>query len=617
MVYNAIIPHLLRGQVALGSAPGSHTRSPNALSSDVNLRVLAADLARRSAAAAVALALDGADLLAPSSTQVLAEDGTAGGLAASQKPAAGARAKPDEQSALLAALEEGRRAPSAAGQGAVLAEAHPNPKSEVPVAGPPVGAVPRATHSRAAAEDDERAAGQGAARAGKLTARTDASMAGTGASSAARACAGRAEAAQSSAPSREAVVAGAASHGPVGGAKGLATRKPAGAEAVDSSALSKRAEMGATSVEAAGAEAQHSNGLAGVAAEAEAPAGAVPGPAGDKPRSSAAAANGVGHSRGPSGSEGGEESARRGGGGGRGLVSRYVAMFEAHRPLLSMPAWDRPSPQAGGMRGSATDLMLRFLNRTRTRSGRLVRADVTPDAGAAGAVCGQGYGPSYWLASAEHSAEGGRSRGGSEDGLSGSEDHGNDEGGEPGGAGSRASSEYDSDGSGSRGRDRSGSGASSPTRSARCRARAAGEGAAGEAQGLSQGSGHCSGQGLSRSPSRLGQRGAAAAGQGQGLASPGTASPVGLALGSGRTAASETLDLAGVRSNLSRGKGGALSPAVLSPSVCSPVGAQARPSCFARLRLPVLLPCWCTCPVCLICQNPIWVPDCNHGILRM
>jgi len=40
----------------------------------------------------------------------------------------------------------------------------------------------------------------------------------------------------------------------------------------------------------------------------------------------------------------------------------------------------------------------------------------------------------------------------------------------------------------------------------------------------------------------------------------------------------EGLDVAGVRSNLSRGAGGALSPRVLSPAVCSPSGAQARSS---------------------------------------
>ncbi len=47
------------------------------------------------------------------------------------------------------------------------------------------------------------------------------------------------------------------------------------------------------------------------------------------------------------------------------LVSRYVAMFEARQPVISMPAWQRQE-----LRGRSTDLVLRFLNRQRRPRGR-------------------------------------------------------------------------------------------------------------------------------------------------------------------------------------------------------------------------------------------------------
>ena len=49
---------------------------------------------------------------------------------------------------------------------------------------------------------------------------------------------------------------------------------------------------------------------------------------------------------------------------GAGLVSRYVAMFEAQQPVISMPGWER---RPSGLRGASTDLVLRFLNRHRRR----------------------------------------------------------------------------------------------------------------------------------------------------------------------------------------------------------------------------------------------------------
>lgn len=47
------------------------------------------------------------------------------------------------------------------------------------------------------------------------------------------------------------------------------------------------------------------------------------------------------------------------------LVSRYVAMFEARQPVISMPSWQRQE-----LRGRSTDLVLRFLNRQRRPRGR-------------------------------------------------------------------------------------------------------------------------------------------------------------------------------------------------------------------------------------------------------
>lgn len=48
-----------------------------------------------------------------------------------------------------------------------------------------------------------------------------------------------------------------------------------------------------------------------------------------------------------------------------GIVSRYVMMFEAHKPAISLPAWQRQE-----LRGHSTDLVLRFLNRHRRPRGR-------------------------------------------------------------------------------------------------------------------------------------------------------------------------------------------------------------------------------------------------------
>lgn len=64
--------------------------------------------------------------------------------------------------------------------------------------------------------------------------------------------------------------------------------------------------------------------------------------------------------------------------GGGGIVSRYVAMFEAHKPAISMPAWQRHE-----LRGRSTDLVLRFLNRHRRPRARQLPPAETPEGAAA------------------------------------------------------------------------------------------------------------------------------------------------------------------------------------------------------------------------------------------
>lgn len=51
--------------------------------------------------------------------------------------------------------------------------------------------------------------------------------------------------------------------------------------------------------------------------------------------------------------------------GASSIVPRYVAMFEARQPVISMPAWQRQE-----LRGRSTDLVLRFLNRQRRPRNR-------------------------------------------------------------------------------------------------------------------------------------------------------------------------------------------------------------------------------------------------------
>lgn len=63
--------------------------------------------------------------------------------------------------------------------------------------------------------------------------------------------------------------------------------------------------------------------------------------------------------------------------GASSIVSRYVAMFEARQPVIIMPRWQRQE-----LRGRSTDLVLRFLNRHRRQRPR--PATASPEDAAAG-----------------------------------------------------------------------------------------------------------------------------------------------------------------------------------------------------------------------------------------
>lgn len=99
--------------------------------------------------------------------------------------------------------------------------------------------------------------------------------------------------------------------------------------------------------------------------------------------------------------------------GASSIVSRYVAMFEARQPVISMPAWQRQE-----LRGRSTDLVLRFLNRQRRPRNR-------PAVDMPGDAAGQGPLASH---SPSHHSDSGSDHSGSEDEHDDDHRHGSEDG---------------------------------------------------------------------------------------------------------------------------------------------------------------------------------------------
>ncbi|BDA49325.1 probable 1-phosphatidylinositol-3-phosphate 5-kinase FAB1C [Coccomyxa sp. Obi] len=188
--------------------------------------------------------------------------------------------------------------------------------------------------------------------------------------------------------------------------------------------------------------------------------------------------------------------------GASSIVSRYVSMFEARQPVISMPAWQRQE-----LRGRSTDLVLRFLNRQRRPRTRPA-ADAPGDASA-------GQGPLVDRFHSHHS-DSGSDHSGSEDEHDEDHRHGSEDG------------STTSEGFRTPPRNRS------PLRTRSPNER--------------------SGTGSPLHPSRLGDANRATTAE-KGAGIERVSSPL-------RT---HSIDLDNVRSNLSKGAGGALSPVLLSP----------------------------------------------------
>ena len=100
--------------------------------------------------------------------------------------------------------------------------------------------------------------------------------------------------------------------------------------------------------------------------------------------------------------------------GASSIVSRYVAMFEARQPVISMPAWQRQE-----LRGRSTDLVLRFLNRQRRPRSNRPAADAPGDATGQGLLVDRLH---------SHHSDSGSDHSGSEDEHEDDNRHGSEDG---------------------------------------------------------------------------------------------------------------------------------------------------------------------------------------------